>query len=94
MLKSGENMDHDILKRIVRMSIILIYAITLSAFIATILGGDFFYVEGDFAPPFFIEFVLRFIPFIVQSVLSVGFIFNRDWKFIGIPLVTTRRGFI
>jgi len=87
MLNLGDNMDHDILKRIVRMSIILIYAITLSAFIATILGGDFFLCGRGFCPAFFIEFVLRFIPFIVQSVLSVGFIFNRDWKFIGIPLV-------
>jgi len=78
--------DALILKRIVRTAIILIYVITLSTFIATILGSGFFIVEGDFQPPFVVEFILRAIPFSVQSILSVGFIFNRDWKFIRKPL--------
>ena len=66
---------------------ILIYAITLSAFIATILGSDFFIVEGDFNPPYFVEHALRVIPFAIQSIFGTGFIFNRDWKFLKKPLV-------
>jgi len=78
---------HYILKRVSFMSIIMIYAITVSAFFATILGSGFFVVEDNFNPPYAVEYVLRFIPFAAQSIFSIGFIFDRDWGLIKKPII-------